>query len=50
MALCYFLALLIIHVPDYKNNNNDLYSQKQLHVHGTYKAVSTKLYYSIFCI
>ena len=25
------------------NNNNHLYSHKQLHVHGTYKALSTKL-------
>ena len=25
------------------NNNNHLYSHKQLHVHGTYKALCTKL-------
>ena len=27
----------------YNNNNNHLYSHKQLHVHGTYKGISTKL-------
>ena len=27
----------------YNNNNHHLYSHKQLHVHGTYKALCTKL-------
>ena len=39
---------LFINAEPYNNNNNHhhhhhLYSHKQLHVHGTYKALSTKL-------
>ena len=28
----------------YNNNNHHIYSHKQLHVHGTYKALSTTNY------
>ena len=43
-GVCDFVVLSVVEVcADYNNNHHHLYSHKQLHVHGVYKALSTKL-------